>query len=185
MSEQTASDREPDLMDEVARGGDLRTAPTRRRLLIATDFSATSERALILAQDLARAMRAMLEIVHVHSLPIYSLPPPVEMLAPTVIAQEVLADIDHQLSRLCDRARTGGLVCESVALIGEPHAEILKRASESGATMIIMGTHGRTGLAHALLGSVAERVVQRALCPVLVVPSAERAKVAPPTTVSP
>jgi nucleotide-binding universal stress UspA family protein len=185
MSEQTASDQAPDLMEEVARGGDLRTSSSRRRLLVPTDFSRSSDRALILALDLARGLRAMIEIVHVQSLPIYSLPPPVEMLAPTVIAQEVLADIDHQLTRVCDRVRSNGLVCESITLIGEPHAEILKRAAESGASMIVMGTHGRTGLSHALLGSVAERVVQRALCPVLVVPSAERAKVAPPTTVSP
>jgi nucleotide-binding universal stress UspA family protein len=184
MSEQTTPDEPPDLMEEVARGGDLRTAPVLRRLVVPTDFSESSERAFIMALDLGRSLRATIELVHVHTFPIYSLPPPVEMLAPTVISQQAMAEIETQLSRLCERARASGLECQSLSLIGEPHAEILKRAADSGASMIVMGTHGRTGLAHALLGSVAERVVQRALCPVLVVPSAARAQGAPPTTVS-
>ena len=66
--------------------------------------------------------------------------------------------------------RAAGLRCETAMLVGRPDAEIVARATATGAELIVMGTHGRSGLAHALLGSVAERVVQHAPCPVLIVP---------------
>jgi nucleotide-binding universal stress UspA family protein len=62
------------------------------------------------------------------------------------------------------------LACESAVLVGRPDNEIVARAAATGADLIVMGTHGRSGLAHALLGSIAERVVQHAPCPVLIVP---------------
>jgi nucleotide-binding universal stress UspA family protein len=68
------------------------------------------------------------------------------------------------------RVRAAGVACDSATLIGRPEAEIVARATETGAQLIVMGTHGRSGLAHALLGSVAERVVQHSPCPVLIVP---------------
>ena len=58
--------------------------------------------------------------------------------------------------------------------MGEPAAEILEVARARGADLIVMGTHGRTGLEHALMGSIAERVVRRAHCPVLTVRPAGR-----------
>jgi nucleotide-binding universal stress UspA family protein len=61
-------------------------------------------------------------------------------------------------------------VCQSTSLEGFPPGEIVRHAKKTGADLIVVGTHGRTGIAHAVLGSVAERVVQRAGCLVLVVP---------------
>ena len=66
--------------------------------------------------------------------------------------------------------RAAGLRCETAMLVGRPDAEIVARANATGAELIVMGTHGRSGLAHALLGSVAERVVQHSPCPILIVP---------------
>ena len=63
-----------------------------------------------------------------------------------------------------------GVRCEPARLAGRPDAEIGARATSTHAELIVMGTHGRSGLAHALLGSVAERVVQHARCAVLIVP---------------
>jgi nucleotide-binding universal stress UspA family protein len=68
------------------------------------------------------------------------------------------------------RVREAGVSCESATLIGRADDEIVTRAKETHADLIIMGTHGRSGLAHALLGSNAERVIQHAPCPVLIVP---------------
>jgi nucleotide-binding universal stress UspA family protein len=69
-----------------------------------------------------------------------------------------------------DRVRAAGLRCETAMLVGRPDTEIVARANATGAELIVMGTHGRSGLAHALLGSVAERVVQHSPCPILIVP---------------
>jgi len=68
------------------------------------------------------------------------------------------------------RVRDAGIATDSATLVGRPDSEIVARAAETKADLIVMGTHGRSGLAHALLGSVAERVVQHAPCPVLIVP---------------
>jgi nucleotide-binding universal stress UspA family protein len=68
------------------------------------------------------------------------------------------------------RVRAAGIATDSATLIGRPDSEIVARAAATHADLIVMGTHGRSGLAHALLGSVAERVVQHAPCPVLIVP---------------
>jgi universal stress protein A len=79
---------------------------------------------------------------------------------------------------LADRAarvRADGLPCTTKIVEGSPVAEITRRGNAIDADLIVVGTHGRTGLAHAMLGSVAERVVRRASSPVLTVPFSRRA----------
>jgi nucleotide-binding universal stress UspA family protein len=71
-----------------------------------------------------------------------------------------------------------GLACHTRSLEGRAAEEIVGRARELGAGLIVLGTHGRRGLAHMLLGSVAERVVQHAGCPVLTVPFSRAEKAA-------
>jgi universal stress protein A len=161
--------------DEAARAPALRVSRNLSRLLVATDFSDGSGLAFNFALDLARLIRGTIEVVHVHSLPVYALPPPAEMLAPTAIPPEVFMDVERRLGELCERGRAAGITCESLVLIGEAHAEIVKRAAESAASVVVMGTHGRSGIKHALLGSVAERVVRRSTCPVLIVPTGSSA----------
>jgi nucleotide-binding universal stress UspA family protein len=76
--------------------------------------------------------------------------------------------IEDSLSRMQFSDRD--VPCTTSSLDGIPHKEIVDHAKKVGADLILIGTHGRSGLSHAVLGSVAERVVQRARRPVLVVP---------------
>jgi nucleotide-binding universal stress UspA family protein len=73
------------------------------------------------------------------------------------------------------RAGAAGVACRTKMVEGLPATEIVQRAREIGADLIVIGTHGRRGIAHVVLGSVAERVVQHAPCPVLTVPVPRKA----------
>jgi nucleotide-binding universal stress UspA family protein len=79
------------------------------------------------------------------------------------------------LAERAERLRAAGIACQTRLLEGGPALEIVRRAQETGADLIVVGTHGRTGIAHAVLGSVAERVVRHSTCPVLTVPFARKA----------
>ena len=70
-----------------------------------------------------------------------------------------------------EETRTTGVPCTSTEEVGRSHTAIVERARAAGAGLIVMGSHGRRGLSHLLLGSVAEKVVEHAGCPVLVVPA--------------
>jgi nucleotide-binding universal stress UspA family protein len=83
------------------------------------------------------------------------------------------AKFTEALEARANRVRGQGLTCSSSSVEGAAAQEIVRRATQSGADLIVVGTHGRSGLTHALVGSVAERVVQHATCPVLVVPHRE------------
>jgi len=83
--------------------------------------------------------------------------------------------IDKQLSERAERVTAAGLRCTTKIVEGGAVAEITQRGRDIGADLIVVGTHGRTGIAHAMLGSVAERVVRRASCPVLTVPFSKKA----------
>lgn len=131
---------------------------TVRHILLATDFSASSDAALRVARDYARHFGARLHILHVvrpGEEP--TVPPPLSKLA---------QDLGSNLS-----TRTA---VES----GSPASEIVRYAERHGVDLIVVGTHGRTGVTRALLGSVAERVVRTAPCPVLSVPREPRGPVA-------
>lgn len=149
---------------------ELMVSPWRGRFLVPTDFSDESDGALTLALELARKVGASVELLHVYALPLYALPPLTDVVGITAIPPDVVAQIDQELDRLSQRVRASGIDCESTVLVGSAPAIIVERATESGATMIVMGTHGRSGWKHAVLGSVAEKVVQTASSPVLVVP---------------
>jgi universal stress protein A len=122
-----------------------------RRVLFATDFSPASEVAGQAALDLARERRARLHIVHV-------VPPVTD---PSLGAQ--------RLGELT-ASPPEGVASETALLWGSPAGEITAYARTKHVDLIVMGTHGRTGLSRAILGSVAERVVRTASCPVLTVP---------------
>ena len=120
-------------------------------IVFPTDFSPASEAAGRVAREMALAARARLHLVHVV--------PPVTDPGPA----------GPQLSR--EAARLGKGLATGVALLhGRPAREIITYARGWGANLIVMGTHGRTGLNRRLLGSVAEAVVRTSHCPVLTVP---------------
>jgi nucleotide-binding universal stress UspA family protein len=144
-----------------------------RRLLVPTDFSETADRALQRAIGMARVLPAQLVVIHVHS-PVVVLPPPIDMVSLSTVFPKALEKMEEALEERAARVREAGLVCEIELVEGAPHVEIVAFADKIQAEMIVLGTHGRGGLAHAVLGSVTERVIHRATCPVLVVPDRRR-----------
>jgi nucleotide-binding universal stress UspA family protein len=132
-------------------------------ILHPTDFSDRSENAFHLACSLARDYGARLVILHV-------VVPPMVVYGEGVVPPEpdlLLQEANDQLNRL--PIPQEGIRTERRFQEGDSVAEILRVAQDINADLIVMGTHGRTGLARLLMGSVAEQVVRQASCPVLTV----------------
>jgi len=146
---------------------------TRKKILVAMDFSEGSDEALEQAIDLARQTGGQLEILHVLELGADQFPFGLSYYDDN--RGGLIALVDRELTARTERAIKAGLIAESRIVEGSAATEIVRRAREGGAALIVIGTHGRRGLAHAVLGSVAERVVQYAACPVLTVPFSRRA----------
>jgi nucleotide-binding universal stress UspA family protein len=141
---------------------------TIRKILVPVDFSQESAEALKLAADLSRRYEAKLDIVHVLNVPMLALPEGYVVPTPDQFAVMV-AQREGQLAQLERDARAAGAVDAEVRLVqGHPVSEILSAAKKDKPDLIVLGTHGRTGMKHLLIGSVAENVVRFAPCPVLV-----------------
>ena len=133
-------------------------------IVIAVDFEDASRRAIGVAKELAAPLGAKLVLVHAYELPVYTYPG----LEPSILPgfhHEVTQAAHHALEALADEVG----VPDAMLRDGPPAREILAAARERQAAMIVMGTHGRKGLAHALLGSVAEKVIRESDVPVLTV----------------
>jgi nucleotide-binding universal stress UspA family protein len=149
------------------------------RILVPTDFSATSDEALAHARRLAGQLNASLHLVHAFEDPFTTAAFAAEMYAPVPASmrEELLRQVQGQLAeRLPDDDRTR-LRGTAEVVTGSPAKAIVEYAHTLGADLIVMGTHGRGGMAHLLLGSVAERVVRTAGCPVLTLREAPQAPV--------
>ena len=141
-----------------------------RRVLHPTDFSSASGAAFTKAVEMAKGNRAELWLVHV-------LAPVMPMLGdgyvPPKVYEEIFATAhshaQKQLDRLTARARKASVRVKGLLVEGVPHEQITRAARSKRADLIVIGTHGRTGLAKFFLGSVAGRVVSLAPCPVLTV----------------
>jgi len=131
------------------------------RILVPTDFSAPSEAALAYGRGLAEQFDAALHLMHVAENP---------FLRAVVSDRRTLEEAPGRWlhDRLTDADRRRGAVAV-VEQSDEPASEILRYAESADIDLIVMGTHGRTGLAHLVFGSVAEAVVREAPCPVLTV----------------
>jgi nucleotide-binding universal stress UspA family protein len=122
------------------------------------------------AADLAQRFGAELVLLHAYPIPGYTFPDGSVVASPKMM-QELAEQTERHLGewradaeRLVGAPRVG-----TEKAVGEPAAEIVSYARSSGVDLLVLGTHGRTGLEHALMGSVAERVVRKAHCPVLTV----------------
>ena len=141
-----------------------------RNILVASDFSEASRPAFRRALDLAKANSAALWIAHVAAMPMpmsadgYVLPRMYDEMA-----QAIRADAQKRLRALLERARKEGVRGRALLLKGVPHEAIVRAARAHRADMIVLGTHGRTGMARFFVGSVAARVVAAASCPVMTV----------------
>jgi universal stress protein A len=151
--------------------GDRRVAKeavmNSQKFLIPIDFSEFANQALDYAIALATKLQARLTLLHViHAMPLGV----AEMGAslPYSYLQELEADIAQSMGEYLTRVQEAGLEGEIMIVHGVPFEEIVNTAAANQIDLIIMGTHGRSGLQHVLLGSVAEKVVRLAPCPVLV-----------------
>ncbi len=138
---------------------------TAQHFLVPTDFSADADYALEYAMTLASKLQAKLTLLHViEPLAVGS----VESM-PYLFMQDLEDKITQAMAPYHARVTAAGLACDYSIVHGVPFQIIIETARTAHVDLIIMGTHGRTGLRHVLLGSVAERVVRLAPCPVLVV----------------
>ena len=141
--------------------------PTFTKILVPVDFSSHSQNAVRVAADLAKRCDASLTLVHVYQTVSFALPDAIAFYTPTQLA-EILSELDALLrAAKRDAELTGVSRVETALLQGAVATEIVEYAQKEGCDLIVMGTHGRTGVSHAIMGSVAERVVRVAPCPVL------------------
>lgn len=145
--------------------------PEVRQILFPTDFSGCANYALPYASAIARATGATIVCVHV-----------VEPIVPAVgytglaepmpiadIADQLEDSAEQQLPKLAECDEFAGLTVEEVIVHGDAAAEIVRVADEKKVDLIVISSHGRTGLGRMIFGSTAEAVVRHARCPVLVV----------------
>lgn len=142
--------------------------PEFRKILSPVDFSETSLHALDYASALAKQLGAELHLLHTYQLPVYALPDGALMASPEYV-NELSAKLQRELDKLVEARQEEGLSLHGHLSEGVPHAEICRQAKELGADLVVMGTHGRSGLGHLLLGSVTEKVVRSSEVPVLTV----------------
>ena len=141
-----------------------------RRILHPSDFSAASNAALRKAIEMAKAGRGQLLIAHVVS-------PIAPVAGEGYLSPKVYDDIvasnrawaQKRLARLLAQAKKAGARASGALLEGVAHEQIIRFARSKHVDLVVMGTHGRSGLAKLFLGSVAGRVVSGATCPVLTV----------------
>lgn len=138
------------------------------KILVPTDFSSCSQAALTHAQALASALGASIEVLYVVELPIFDKEPRViGNQGPTSLRDYALETGQAALNAFLDDRQAAGVSRKVEA--GRPRERILEYAKRGSFDLIVMGTHGRSGRAHSLAGSVAESVVRSAPCPVMTV----------------
>jgi nucleotide-binding universal stress UspA family protein len=143
-----------------------------QKIVAPTDFSPASALALDAAALLAKQFGAQIHLLYVYDpallSPLYVVPGAPSLAAPAQEPRELEDRALRELARLRQERLAG---VDEVELVVKQHTNaaegIVAYAGEAGADLIVLSTHGRTGLAHLLIGSVAERVVRHAPCPVL------------------
>ena len=165
----------------IAGVGDNETFPAEREeskvdwrvkdILVPTDFSAASRNALKYALNLARQYEAKIKLLYVIEPPIYT----DFQAGPAVYNERETSERARaELEQLRDeQGADAGYIADIRVVIGKPYAEITAVARGLQPDVIVIATHGRTGIKHVLLGSTAEKVVRHASCPVLVVRASE------------
>lgn len=157
-----------------------------KKILVATDFSEPSDAALAYGRELARTFGAALTLVHVVDDVMsrgYGIDGGV-MLSDPQYQVQVEADARRRLNAAIEGEDRAITVTARVLMSRSPASAIVSYADESNIDLIVMGTRGRGGVAHLLMGSVSERVVQTAPCPVLTVRHPEHEFVLPDALVA-
>lgn len=148
-----------------------------KTIVVPTDFSEYAEHAFTWALGLAADRKAKIVLMHaVHPTTYYAFPETMYLTDFAKLEEEVMADARKRLIDFVTQKGIPGVTVETRVVVGEAVWEICQVATHEPADLIVMGSHGRTGLSHVFLGSVAERVVRHAPCPVLVVRLPQAAK---------
>ena len=139
------------------------------RVLVPVDFSNFSTHAMKYAQEVCEKFAAELHLLHVLEMHVTGTPQFAMGLAVPERVEESAEEVREYLDKLPEEARASTRQVVREIAHGSPFVEIVRYAKENVIDLIVMGTHGRTGLSHVFVGSVAENVVRHAACPVLVV----------------
>jgi nucleotide-binding universal stress UspA family protein len=148
---------------------------TIANILVPVDFSPHAECAFTYATRLAERFGAKLALLYVVDDSFVTGGWSSEIYVPNVpeLMENLIADAGRRLATLKASAAALGLTAETAVIRGRPAHAIVEHAKNGGFDLIVMGTHGRTGVSHVVMGSVAERVLRKAPCPVLTVRGTE------------
>ncbi|MDY0290811.1 MAG: universal stress protein [Desulfuromonadaceae bacterium] len=141
-----------------------------KTILFATDFSECSAKAFEYAYALCKAAGARLEIIHTISEPVDLRGFYVPHVSFDALSKEIEASAKKMLEEFCAENLTEADNYGTLVISGVPHEEIIQQAKNVGADIIVMGTHGRSGLDHVLFGSTTEKVIRKSAIPILSVP---------------
>jgi nucleotide-binding universal stress UspA family protein len=142
--------------------------PRIRRILCPIDFSETSRHAVEQAAAIAGWYRAKLNVLHAYSpifMPVPGLPEPADR-----VPESERQRVHHEAAAFLQSTGAANADADVVVDVGRPAAVILERAAALAADLVVIGTHGASGFEHLMLGSVTEKVLRKAPCPVLTVP---------------
>jgi nucleotide-binding universal stress UspA family protein len=143
-----------------------------RHILAPTDFSEYSKQAVVAALELARTFGAKLTILHVVELPPYPVegyvPPAVNATWPTFL-DDLERQATQDLAQLVPEAESSDVEVVRLVAVGSPNRKIIDTAEAAQVDLIVMATAGRSGFSRLIMGSIAERVVRAATCPVLTI----------------
>jgi len=144
-----------------------------KTILVPHDFSASANHATAIARDEAKAHGGRIVLLHVIDLP-HQLSPDAVIVpeatgAPISVKQYAVQSAEAHLQDIADRLAKDGAIATGVIKIGTPVDEIIRTVDEHKIDLVVMGTHGRTGIRHLMAGSVTERVVRSSRVPVLTI----------------
>ncbi|MFO0713859.1 MAG: universal stress protein, partial [Sandaracinus sp.] len=128
-------------------------------IVCAIDFSESSDKALAHALSMGKRLGSKVVAVHAWQLPVYAVPDGVAVFGPEVVA-EITDGLQKQLAKTLEGHRAEGVTLEGKLVAGSPVEAVLEVAKDISAEYIVIGTHGRTGVARLVIGSVAERLVR-------------------------
>ncbi|HYB40137.1 MAG TPA: universal stress protein [Candidatus Methylomirabilis sp.] len=139
------------------------------RIVVPTDFSECAEEAWALARRIAGAVGSEIVLVHVFVDPPLYGEAPLTPAATWQVFEEARQWVENELDKWTAAARSKGIAARKAVRTGSPPQQIIEVVADEHADLVVIGTHGRGGVSRALLGSVADRVVRMASCPVLTV----------------
>lgn len=142
--------------------------PIPKTILVPVDFSDTSEHALDYAVELAKSLGAKVVVLHAYELPVYGFPDGA-FVATVEMATRIMNGAQAALAACVEKRKSAGVEMKTELRQGDPIEEIHAVADAVSADLICVGTHGRRGIARALLGSVTEQVIRTAKKPVLAI----------------